>query len=89
MARKQAGMSIDEKDILKHRNDILRLSQILDPEKPIMLPPSIADSMRRALDELAKLTNLNLRDFGVRQASLHQIIDLLHRQFLGGDAKRS
>lgn len=87
LARKQAGTSIDEKDILKHRNDILRLSQILDPAKPIMLPPSIADTMRRALDELAKLTNINLRDFGIKQASLYQIIDLLHRQFLGDDAR--
>lgn len=89
MERKQAGMRIDEKDILKHRNDILRLSQILDPTKPIMLPLSIADSMRIALDELATLTNLNLRDFGIRQASLPQIIDLLHRQFLGGETKSS
>lgn len=88
MARKQAGMSIDEKDILKHRNDILRLSQILDPDKPIRLPPSIADSMSRALDELATLTNLNLRDFRIQRTSLQQIIDLLHHQFLGGDAKR-
>lgn len=89
MERKQAGMSIDEKDILKHRNDILRLSQILDPEKPILLPPSISDSMRQALDELAKVTNLHLRDFGIRQASLPQIIDLLHRQFLGGETQSS
>ena len=82
-ARKLDGMNIDEKDILKHRNDILRLSQILDPSKPIVLPSIIAGSVREAFTELAKLTNLNLPDLGIRQISLGQILELLNRLFLG------
>lgn len=36
--QKKAGVSIDEKDIRKHKNDILRLHQLLSPKDKISLP---------------------------------------------------
>lgn len=81
--RKSQGIHVDEKDILKHRNDILRLSQILDPAKPITLPVSIADSVRDAFHDLAQETDLNLHNLGIRQASLSQVLEFLYHLFLG------
>src|SRR5690606_19657656 len=45
--RKARGEDVDGKNITKHRNDILRLAQLLTPQTRIELPESIAVDMRR------------------------------------------
>ncbi|WP_025091191.1 hypothetical protein [Brucella intermedia] len=49
-ARAEAGKKIDSKNIEKHRNDVLRLTQFLPGESSITLPDQIRDDMRRFLD---------------------------------------
>jgi hypothetical protein len=43
--RKNNGVSIDEKDIKKHRNDVFRLLQILSPDNKITTPESILNML--------------------------------------------
>ncbi len=49
-ARAEAGERIDSKNIKKHRNDVLRLTQLLPGDASITLPDQIRDDMRRFLD---------------------------------------
>ena len=49
-ARAEAGEKIDSKNIKKHRNDVLRLTQLLPGDASITLPDQIRDDMRRFLD---------------------------------------
>jgi hypothetical protein len=49
-ARAEAGEKIDSKNIKKHRNDVLRLTQLLPSDALITLPDQIRNDMRRFLD---------------------------------------
>lgn len=52
-ARKAHGESIDSKDIRKHANDAVRLSQLLTPESHIALATKIAADLSEFLDGMA------------------------------------
>jgi hypothetical protein len=49
-ARAEAGEQIDSRSIKKHRNDVLRLTQLLRGDASISLPDRIRDDMRRFLE---------------------------------------
>lgn len=48
-ARKEQGAAIDARDVRKHLNDVLRLSQLLTPATRIPLAPQIGADMARFL----------------------------------------
>lgn len=48
-ARKEQGAKVDTKDVRKHLNDVLRLSQLLAPATRIPLDKTISDDMTRFL----------------------------------------
>lgn len=50
--RKAAGGKVDSKDIKKHRNDVLSLYQILEPDSSITLPESIAGDLTAFLEQV-------------------------------------
>ena len=47
--RKARGEPVDSKNIRKHANDIIRLSQLLSPESRISAPSKIAEDLERFL----------------------------------------
>lgn len=51
--RKAQGAQVDARDVRKHLNDVLRLSQLLTPATRIALNGQIADDMKRFLVALA------------------------------------
>ncbi len=51
--RKQRGATVDAKDVRKHLNDALRLSQLLAPATRITIGGKIADDMTRFLGLVA------------------------------------
>lgn len=51
-ARKSEGENIDGRDIRKHANDVIRLSQLLSPESRIALKPQIAGDLSRFVEDL-------------------------------------
>lgn len=80
--RKSKGESIDTKNIIKHRGDILRLSQLLIPETQITLPESIKADMKQFLDTLAGTPGLSLTDYGLgKTATLDNIITMLRNVY--------
>jgi hypothetical protein len=52
-ARQARGEAVDNKDVRKHANDVIRLSQLLTPDLRVPLPARIADDLNRFLDGLA------------------------------------
>lgn len=51
-ARADAGENVDSKNIKKHRNDVVRLTQLLPSNASIALPEQILADLRRFLDLL-------------------------------------
>ena len=63
--RKNRGDDVDEKNIRKHKNDILRLYQLLTPTQRIELPESIKQDMRYFLDHLGTDEPGNVKNLGI------------------------
>lgn len=53
IARAQRGERIDSADIRKHRNDVVRLYQLLVLDQPIPLPANVLASMREFVERAA------------------------------------
>lgn len=82
-ARKNAGHNVDSKSIKKHRNDIFRLVQVLDPEANPMIPAPIASDMGDFLEQAAT-EEVDLRTLGLGTRSLTSVLDTL-KGFYGID----
>ena len=51
-ARKENGENIDNKNIKKHKNDIVRLTFILPTNRTVELPDEIAKDLKAVIEEL-------------------------------------
>lgn len=80
-ARRDAGAQISSKDIRKHRNDIIRLCQLIAPAERIQLPAAIHEDLtafaERALSEGAEpavfgVVGLTLEDVQALVASVYE-----------------
>jgi len=82
-ARKSQGENVDSRDVRKHLNDVLRLSQLLTPATRIPLVAKIAEDMARFLSALAmevsvdpkslRLGNVGVADIAKRIAQAYQL----------------
>ncbi len=80
-ARKDAGAKVDAKDVRKHLNDVLRLTQLLAPTTRIAVHPKIGADMARFIDAVAadqsidpkalQLGNVTVADLVARMAQAY------------------
>lgn len=78
--RKLQGEQIDSRKINKHKNDILRLSQILDPQSEISLGKEIKDDLRLFLS-LLEAEQMPLKEMGILNQKPADIINILRGIF--------
>lgn len=64
-ARRAAGEAIDGKTILKHRNDVFRLLQLLPADRRLSLGDAIVNDLKKFVAAIASAADFNPRDFGV------------------------
>ncbi|NTV93445.1 MAG: hypothetical protein HGA72_09360 [Chlorobiaceae bacterium] len=77
--RKEKGEQIDSKNIRKHRNDILRLYQVLSPNLNIELPESIKKDLQEFLLGVEpELTPQLLKDLTISGESIANIINTIN-----------
>lgn len=74
--RKELGEQVDSRKIRKHRNDVLRLSQLLTGNESVQLPESIKADMRAFLDN-CKSERIDLRQIGIAAIPIRDILDAL------------
>jgi hypothetical protein len=75
--RKANGDKVDSKTIKKHKNDVLKISQLLSPQLRVELPDSIKDDMRIFIAGIAD-DPVDMRNLGLAGLTLKQIIDSIH-----------
>lgn len=75
-ARKEAGEDVSSDDVKKHRNDILRMSQLIPPSARITLPDSIGDDLARFVTE-GLPDGCNPKDLKIPNTSLEEVGDLI------------
>jgi hypothetical protein len=85
-ARKEQGEPVDSRDIRKHLNDVLRLTQLLAPATRIPLAEKIADDMSRFLNALASDTSVDPKSLQLGNVTVAGIVDRI-AQVYGLDLK--
>ena len=81
--REAAGDRIDGKDIRKHRNDVFRLYQIIDPAPLRETPPVVAADMGRFLTEI-RGEAIDLMNLGIARISFDEVLAELGRVYSVG-----
>jgi hypothetical protein len=72
-ARRAAGESVDAKNIRKHANDVIRLSQLLAPDTRVPLPPTVRVDLHRFLNALEADGSYDPKPLGIN-ISLHEVV---------------
>lgn len=76
-ARRDQGEPVDSKDVRKHLNDVLRLSQLLTARSSISLVDCIRSDMERFLVVLQAESSIDLKAIGV--GGRVQVSDIIER----------
>jgi hypothetical protein len=79
--RKARGEAIDAKNIRKHANDVIRLSQLLTPDTRVQLPARIRADVNRFLDAVAADGTYEPEAIGV-EAPLEEILRRVAQAYL-------
>ena len=72
--RREAGETIDQKDINKHKNDVFRLYQIIDPQLFIDMPISIRGHLQQFFVEMEEGQGVDLKNLRLRSTTLTEIL---------------
>ena len=75
--RRNAGEKVDGNDIKKHKNDVFRLFQVIEPDKRVALPDVIKSDMQRFLEAVIADPPQTLKPFGLGIVKVDEIIDML------------
>jgi hypothetical protein len=79
-SRKERGDSVDSKAVSKHRNDVLRLSQLLVPGQRVELVPKIHGHLSAFLARLDNDTSVDPRSLGLSN-TMKDIIDRINQAY--------
>ncbi len=75
------ALNIDDKDIRKHKNDIIRLYQLLALPSRIALPEIIKQDMQHFLDHLQNDNSIDMRRLGLKHTSFQELLGHLRQVY--------
>ncbi len=79
MGRKNGGTSVNERDVRKHKNDIIRLYQLLTPSDKIVLPHSIKQDMKQFLERVQEGALIDLKSLGIKNTNFDELLTTLRQ----------
>lgn len=74
--RRKKGDSVDSRAIKKHRNDVFRIYQIIEPDYKLAISASIKEDLGYFLQSM-RTESINLKSLGLAQVDLNEILDEL------------
>ena len=78
--RAESGEKIDDKNIKKHRNDVIRLVQLLPADTPILIDEIIITDVAAYLEHIESDETLDPKSFGV-DMTRQEACDLLRNAY--------
>jgi len=78
--RRRNGEAVDGRDVQKHRNDVFRLYQIIDPDAVLEIPGKVKADMAEFLARAAS-EGVDLKALGMANAELSSILVGLRRLY--------
>jgi hypothetical protein len=79
-ARKKRGENIDSRDIKKHKNDVFRLYQIMDPETNVIIPDVIKKDLNKFIT-LIVLEEIDLKALALGNVKLEKVLAALKKVY--------
>ena len=79
--RAARGETVDAKDIRKHANDVLRLSQLLAPDTRVRVAGTIAADLNRFLDAILAEDDVNPGALGLR-GTLAELVERIRTAYI-------
>jgi len=79
-SRRRAGEQVDHRSIKKHKNDVFRPIQVVEPERGMGVSNSIHGDLQLFHDAI-KLDPVDPILFGIRNASFDALLGVLKDQF--------
>ncbi len=80
-ARREQGAQVDAKDVRKHLNDVLRLSQLLAPATRIPLVQKIGDDLQRFLVAVAPDTSIDPKALQLGHVTVAELVDRIAQAY--------
>ena len=81
--RKARGEHVDSRDIRKHKNDVFRLTELIDSSIPIPAPASVRDDIHIFVSRMAG-EEVDLKQLGIVGRSKEQILQELEDMYQAG-----
>ena len=79
--RKDAGEHVDSKNIRKHKNDVFRLTELLDISKKILTPPGVLKDIKVFIEKM-RLEEVNVKQLGIIGKDKKKILDELEEIYI-------
>lgn len=78
--RKSKGEQVDSKNVKKHRNDVFRLTDLIDPEQRIATPETVWQDMNKFIEAMHK-DQVDLKQLGIVGRKQEDILEELLRVY--------
>ena len=72
--RKSIGEHVDSKNIKKHKNDVFRLTELIDPTEKINTPKGVYDDIQEFTNRM-KTENVDVKQLGLAERTKEQILE--------------
>ena len=79
--RIETDPKISRSNVRKHKNDVFRLSQVIDPELTLSVPQKVKDDFSLFLEEISKEPD-NLKSLKIRTMNLKTLISYLRSYYV-------
>ena len=78
--RKAAGEHVDSKNIKKHKNDVFRLTELIDPTAKIVAPQGVYADIQEFVQRM-KNENVDIKQLGVVGRTTEKILEELKAMY--------
>ena len=79
--RKEAGEHVDSKNIKKHKNDVFRLTELIDPTVKIIAPSGVYDDIQKFVDRMKNET-VDVKQLGLVGRTKEQILQEIKELYM-------
>ena len=79
--RKAAGEHVDSKNIKKHKNDVFRLTELIDPAVKIMAPQGVYADIQEFVQRMQS-ESIELKQLGLVGRTKEQILEELKEMYI-------
>ena len=79
--RKAAGEHVDSKNIKKHKNDVFRLTELIDPTVKIATPSGVYEDIQKFVDRIKNET-VDIKQLGLMGRTKEQILQEVNELYV-------